>query len=752
MTYYLRDKDGVETEEQTVVADANGDAFFTVKAPFKGRIYAKATDRASNTGEYAASRGIIVENAEFHNEGTHLQITKPAATGMLPGGVEMYRTNVDLLIRVTDKNAGIKSVEWSISPANEPEKNQTGSVSVNESGALNGEGGWTIDGTEGNLVTDLSKTLVVSQESNEITVRVRMRDNAGNVTERQLVFGIDKGIPEVSYSFEGAASDADHTNVFNQSRTMTIVVNEKNFSPSDFVITVKNSEGTAPEISGWSEEKDPNDPNVVKHTATVRFIADGTYSVSLSYADRAGNRATIAQVPGFIIDRTRPVISVSFDNRNVSNGNYYNGPRTATITVMEKNFDVSRVVIEGNAQETGLWSASGDIHTMTVAFTEDGVYNLRISATDRAGNTAETVREEEFIIDTTVPVISLSNIEDANRGEVAPVIVCLDDNFDPDGIRIQIVHDNGAAVNLVSTKTEIQDETRSGLRITYKNFDPMKEVDGFYTIRVSAVDKAGNVSEEIVKSFSVNRFGSTYELKQIENLNGNYSTTAEDLVISEVNVDEIDTDSIEVSVVRNSVPKKLVKGKDYTVEKVEGNGKTWNEYRYVISKEVFDQDGEYSIRILSKDIAGNINQNDERGKDGMISFCIDRIAPEISVISPVEGSSYAQTSVTGSVEIRDNYRMESVRFVLDGMVIPYSQTDDLYTFEIPESDMKQTLIIIATDAAGNEKQIEIKDILVTSNLLIRFVHNPAAIISTVIGVLVLLAIAILLIRRRRNSY
>ena len=249
----------------------------------------------------------------------------------------------------------------------------------------------------------------------------------------------------------------------------------------------------------------------------------------------------------------------------------------------------------------------------------------------------------------------------------------------------------------------------------------------------------------------MNRYGSTYDLNSIENLNGKYSSVTEDLVIYEYNVDEIDTDEVTVELLRNNEHRNLVRGKDYAVETVIEKDREFNKYKYVIRKEVFAQDGEYSIQIVSQDKAGNVNQNTEKGAESRIAFCIDKIEPDIIVIEPVSGGSYAQPSLTATVLIRDNYKLDKVHFILDGVELQANVSGDTFTIEIPESDSKQTLEIYATDAAGNVARTEIKDILVTSSMFIRFIHNTAALVTTIILLLLLLALAVFMVIHRRRS-
>lgn len=749
--YYTKKSDGTLSTIQTAAADTNGDIFITIQAPFKGELFARASDRLDNTGEYVSVKGIIVENPDSHNTETHITLTKPQATGVQSNGTELYNANVELNLRIADHYSGIKTVEWSVTAPYDQTRNQAGTLTVSDNGALNGDGGWTVVSTDGKMVTELTKAIVVSNDSNDITVRIRMRDAAGNVSERQMTFGIDKTVPTVEYSFDNTTPDSDYGNIYNQSRTMTIVVTERNFVPGDFTFSARNTDGSAPAIGRWTEETDPNDPNKTIHTTTVSFFSDGNYSIGLSYSDRAGNRAGIAAVPSFIIDRTRPIINVSFDNNDAKNGNYYNTERTATVTVVERNFDVSRVQLDGSAQKTGIWTANGDQHSITLTFSKDGSYSFTVSASDRAGNTTEAYTSETFIIDTTAPELTLEGFDRANGGEVAPIITCMDDNFDPAGVNINLTRISNKEVHVRYTTSEIEDEERTGMRWTYANIDPEQENDDLYTFRISATDKAGNACETIIKSFSVNRYGSTYDLNSIENLNGKYSSVTEDLVIYEYNVDEIDTDEVTVELLRNNEHRNLVRGKDYAVETVIEKDQEFNKYKYVIRKEVFAQDGEYSIQIVSQDKAGNVNQNTEKGAESRIAFCIDKIEPDIIVIEPVSGGSYAQPSLTATVLIRDNYMLDKVHFILDGVELQANVSGDTFTIEIPESDSKQTLEIYATDAAGNVARTEIKDILVTSSMLIRFIHNTAALVTTIILLLLLLALAVFMVIHRRRS-
>ena len=56
------------------------------------------------------------------------------------------------------------------------------------------------------------------------------------------------------------------------------------------------------------------------------------------------------------------------------------------------------------------WSGSGDVHTATVSFNEDGEYAFTIHGKDLADNEFESYSSGEFIIDTEPPVVEISGV------------------------------------------------------------------------------------------------------------------------------------------------------------------------------------------------------------------------------------------------------------------------------------------------------------------------------------------------------
>lgn len=92
---------------------------------------------------------------------------------------------------------------------------------------------------------------------------------------------------------------------------------------------------------------------------------------------------------------TKPEIRVTYDRNQPERDGLYREPRTATVTVKERNFDPGDVEFfitntEGSLPEISGWSHSGSgeesLHSCKVAFQEDGTYTFRVAVMDLAGN------------------------------------------------------------------------------------------------------------------------------------------------------------------------------------------------------------------------------------------------------------------------------------------------------------------------------------------------------------------------------
>lgn len=757
ITYYTVDKDAGKSTENTVNVNKDGQIEFTIEANFKGQIYAKATDNVDNVADqFVNPNSAIVEDETKHKEETHIIFTKDDTEFTINDGEnkELYANDVPVKFTVIDTYSGIRSIEWSVVAPYDTANNQSGKITVNNDKTFtsDSEEGWTIVDQESNLVTKMEKDIVVKNNSNNIVITVKMIDRAGNSSEDTIEFSIDKTIPTIEVVYDNNEADEEYKDIYKADREATITVTERNFRAEDIVYEIKNSDKVIPTVvltnaDVWTTTVNDEDPDKTVHVAKFKYTADGDYTFDIAYKDNAENAAEAFAQHAFTIDKTMPTVTVTYDNNSVLNGNYYKADRTATITIVEHNFDSSRVNVIGTATDNGTnlsfpttssWTDNGDTHVATINYSFDSKFTFDIEFSDMAGNPIADYTAEEFFVDKTAPTLEISGVEDksANNGTVAPIVTYTDTNFNKDAVTIELIGVNNGKVNYaVSTK-----DIDNGQEYAYADFDKVQEVDDIYTLSATLADKAGNETKKEIM-FSANRFGSVYTFDTyLKNIEGKYTNAEQDVVFTETNVDTLDHESILLKLFKDGTPTDLKEGQDYTVTHTGGDGK-WSQYEYVVSKELFANDGKYRMTVYSKDRAGNVNENIEESKKAEISFGIDKTKPVIVPIDFESGKQYPVEVKTVKAEIKDNLVLENVKIYLGEEKaeneIKYTVDGETYTFDIPQSNEKQTVIFVATDAASNEYKLSVEDFLVSTNIFVRWYNNTSLFIGSIIGVVVL---------------
>lgn len=740
--YYTVDTNGTKSSEQIVQADAEGKVTFVVQAGFKGQIYACAYDMLNNHEErYVTPSSLIIETAEQHAREKHIDFNKAAAASKDAKGNELYEKDVTVDVTVTDTFSGIRSVEWTVESPYDKENNQSGNVEISNQGAFSSGNadGWSQTKKDKNLVTELKKSFTVKNNSNEIKMHIKMTDRAGNTSEDELIFSIDKTKPEIKIAFDNETPDAENTTMFKENRVATITVTERNFEAADFKADITNTDGVIPELSAWQTTENTENPDQSVSTATITFAEDGDYTLSVSGKDKAANQAETVKADDFTIDKTRPVITVTYDNNNAVNGNYYAAARTATIQIEEHNFSENRVRITGTATDNGAgisfpqsggFTGNGDVHTATITCGTDGLYNFNVEYTDMAGNIAETYTGEEYYVDLTEPEIEIVGVEDysANNGDVIPQIVMSDTNFDTNGVNIELVGANQGSVAPEGSYTN----QGNGETFTFQNFPKEQSYDDIYTINATLTDMAGNESNATV-TFSVNRFGSVYVFDQtLKDIEGTYIQNEIDVKLKEVNVDSLEHDKIKVVVDTNGTPRTLEEGIDYQVQESGGNGQ-WYQYDYTINKSLFAGDGRYIVTLYSEDIAGNVNENIDESKEAEISFGVDKTAPVVIPIDVESNAQYPVDTKAANVTVNDNLVLDSVEIYIGDKKCDYTVDGENYQFNIPNNTKKQDVTIMAVDAAGNKTNYVLNGILVTTNTFIRWYNNKPLFAGSIAG-------------------
>ncbi|MBO4346396.1 MAG: hypothetical protein J5840_02010 [Lachnospiraceae bacterium] len=748
--YYWEDINGDRSEEKTEEIENHPDTA-SVKtskdSSFKGFLFASADDMVGNSPEnYATSGGMIIELPDKHNSDNHIEIGVPAGNAKDQKGNPLYNKATSFSVKVTDSFSGIKSVEWKVTAPNDKSANTSGSLNINE-GSLS-DNSWSKNGTDRNIVTSVSKQITVDGNSDDFVLYVRMVDNAGNSSEKSVAFSIDKVKPSVTVTYGNQTGDPDFKNYYAEDRTATIVVKERNFNQDSANSIIANSLGSKGTLSAWKEKRDAENPDNSTYTATVTFDKDDRYNLTYQCSDKAGNTSDAVTTPEFVIDKTVPELSITFNNGNGKNG-YYANPRTATISVKEVNFDASRVFISGiNGQAYTLsnWTRKENTYSTLMTFGKDGKFAFDISVKDKAGNEGKSIRESEFTIDLNKPEIIIEGVKDksANNGTVAPKITFKDTNIDKDTISVELIGANNGRVDLTNKYTVSED----GLIYTFKNIENIKENDDLYTLRASVKDLAGNTTTEEVK-FSINRFGSIYILgENLKKINDKYVQSVKGIEITEINVNKLKKGSVVITLTVNGVPKTLVEGTDYNVEAEESEG-DWKQYIYKFEDNLFAKDGSYILAVVSEDEAGNTNNNSNETKEAEVKFGVDATAPIIAAVNFESNQYYDSNGMDFSVSVKDNMILDSVTVYVNGEKVACNQDEEIFTFRVEESNKRQEIKITATDLAGNEAIESYEGILIAGNILVRFLHNKLAIlISSISTSVLLIGVGIFFIARK----
>lgn len=750
------DKSGVQcvtvmNESGSVITDVNGrrleriaptsaDLFKATIPSYKGRLQVKVYDNVENEKTISTEK-IITESVAIHNNENHISISLPQTDNRDINGNNLYNSDVPVSVTVTDTYSGISRVSYEVTSPYDIGANQNAYDAS----------GWS-ETRDNNIVTTKSGVINVSNNSNDINVKVTVVDNAGNVTSQDVKFSIDKNAPVFSVAYDNYTDNG----FYNSARTAILTVKERNFDANNIVTAITNTDGVVPTISGWSGEFNFLNPDDSSYTAFITYSADGDYNTTVFGSDKAGNGGNVIANEAFTVDTVNPQVSVSFDNNNSLNDKYYAADRTATITIVEHNFDAGRVSVNGRAFYDGApsafpgvsgWSDEGDVHRAVVAFSAEGDYEFDVDVMDLAGNNSGTYKESSFTIDKTNPTITITGVQDksSNSKDVAPIVTINDVNYDANGVNIELVGSKNGTSSLGGGFSN----TNNGQVYTYGNFPAEKEIDDIYTLRARATDKSGNQFESFI-TFSVNRFGSIYQFDETLNqINGKYVNEPVDVVFSETNVDTLVQGKNKLNLSVNGQPKTLNAGTDYTVAESGGEG-SWKVYTYTLPKELFKTDGVYIVSSYSEDNAGNINENTANDKNAIIQFAVDKTAPQVVFENLKDDESYNDQEYEARMSAIDNILLSDVEITVDGDKVETTQEGDEYVFTVPEKASKQDIKATVRDAAGNVTTETAEGVVITTNAFVRLINNTWAMVGIIAGLVVVGGVTTLLVLRKKK--
>ena len=791
----------VQTQKESKKNVNSGDYTFKVPANFKGSVFAYAEDRAGNYYELDTTNNkddarpvtpdkVIVENENLHKQLSNIDINLPSSNH-IEGSNNLYNNDFNVTLNVSDSYSGIKSIEYSVTSDFDTDNNWNGSVSYNNSKVatttLNGNGyasDWKIVANDSNIVTQASSTITVKNNSNNIKISVKLTDRAGNVSTKEQTLSIDKTNPAIKIEYDNNNHTSHNdTEFFKANRTATITVTERNFNPEDIDYKITNTDNVIPQISDWTKHAVAagENPDGDTYTATIVYAADGDYTFDIAYTDMAGNKADTVAQHKFTIDKTIPVISVSFDNNSAKNNNYFKADRTATITVNEHNFNAADVKVNisatgadnstsATAPSVSSWTNNGNVHTATISFAKDGKYAFDVNYTDLADNAAKENVVTTFYVDKTAPTVKISNVvnESANSGNVAPVISLSDNNYSGDYVL------SLTRVDINAKKTDVTNDFAStvaptnniGAVVTYANFASEEVNDGIYVLNATLTDKAGNSSADTI-TFSVNRFGSTYMGGDEETnalLDNGYTNAEKDIVISEINVDKLTKSNISLSLDSSSL-KTLKQNVDYTIQEDTKTGQ-WHRYNYTVKSSNFENEGNYTLELSSTDAAKNTSTNRIRPVEKRklaVQFVVDKTSPVVNIAGIENNALYEENSKDVTIVCEDSYiNPSSLVINLDNKTLKegkdYTVEKDVASITAKikvnaTSDISsQNIKVSVKDMAQNSGDGSVENFTLSATVLMRFFANPVlVIISAVILAGIIVMVVLIVAKKRKNN-
>lgn len=796
--YKAVDFNGKTILNESKSVNSNNSISFDVEPNFKGYIYAYAVDIVYNGSEDAKYSGkvavkaeshpdgLVVENGEMHAESSGITATLPNSSYSANGN-SLYSGDITIPVTVTDSYSGIKQIEYSVKSNYDTQNNQSQTVDIANSVSGSSVGGWSFDEKDNNLVTQMSRNITVKNNSNDIVLTVKLTDRAGNETKIEKKFSIDKTKPVIDVKYD----NNEHTtyggnDYYKADRTATVTVTERNFDESLVEAAIMRNGGRYTTIGGWTHNNNTADPDKSTHVAKIVYNTDGDFTFDIAVKDKAMNSADKFTQQKFTVDKTAPVIDVSFDNNSAKNGNYYKADRTATIKITEHNFNSGSqyvnipVTAEGTTAPSVVgWSGSGDDHNATVSFNKDGKYSFTVDYTDLAGNKAVQKKVDSFYIDKTAPEVEITGVADhqAYNGTVAPVVTYRDDNFTDDhDFRFTKIDINGK-----SDDTSKFDYDTGGNGVTefiykYRDFAEVLENDGIYNFTVELSDKAGSSTSKSV-TFSVNRFGSTFkasdESKKL--INNGYTNAEQDIVIEEINVTPLTKHSVTLAKSGGNSTE-LVENTDYTFTS-SNNGNEWCKSVYTVNKKNFSDEAAYTVTIMSVDKAKNTNNNrmadsslsteQKNKRECAISFVVDKTSPLVSITGIKDNELYKEASKKVKIVCEDDNLDKSKLFVtLDNKKLAegedYTIVDDkdgsiagMLTAEIvlkaETGGIKENLKVTIGDLAGNTGEKSVDNFILSANIFQRFFANPVLVICTFAGLALVIAAVIFFVAKKRKK-
>ncbi|EJV7524081.1 non-fimbrial adhesin SiiE [Salmonella enterica subsp. enterica serovar Adelaide] len=538
---------------------------------------------------------------------------------------------------------------------------------------LDGGANWNVirKNADGQWIFDSPNTLV----DGTYTLRVEATDEAGNIANKDLVFNIDTNIQAPTIALDAGQDTGANTadNITNISRP-TFTIGNVDPDVIKVVVTIDGHDYNATKVgAGWQ-------------FTPGNAIPDGSYNITVTVEDKAGNTATSKPLP-VVIDTTAEIESVTLvtdsGDSDVDNITKVDKPQFSIVTA--DDITHVRVKIDNAANWIELTKGGDGRWIFNVGSAlPDGQHTLLVDVTDIAGNVAQETLQ--FTIDTTLrePTIVLDPTHDTgddtndNLTRInKPVFII--GNVDNDVSHI-VVHIDGRDYTIENT----------GGNLTFTPDQPLS--DGQHTISVTVTDIAGNTKTSAELRIEIDT------QVQIDSV----TLTTDSGVNDHDNVTNATRPSFEIAT-----------PDDVTSVLVSFDGVNWTP----ISKNAAGQweftagsalpDGHYTLHVQATDRAGNT-------ANSTLGFTVDTQIDGLSVVMLDDAGKDSTDGITNITsprfEISAREPLQSVTVILNGKSSTLTQGAGnkwLFTPDTPLVDGTYKIEIVAEDIAGNKISKEV---------------------------------------------
>lgn len=460
------------------------------------------------------------------------------------------------------------------------------------------------------------------------TLSVEVTNNCGTTNMAQRRVYIDKVKPVVTLS---GVQNGYH---YNASQIFTTDIKDVSYKKTKTVYRITRTlDGKEYPVSAAVFRS-----GKYEDSCNRKMIKEGQYKIYAVTTDSAGNKST-SNTLRFVIDKTAPKLSIN----GVTNGTMSGSAVKLEFGCEESFYATNHVSVKVEreldgktiSEELSGFPKNGKKSSMSHVFSEDGTYEIQISATDKAGNTA-TPQTIVFSVDQTKPEIRITGTDNYEQWkEPATVQFTVEESYyarnsvqikgtrtDIDGNVTEVGLPDFASVGKVSSLTQLFDQ------------------DGIYEFEVISKDEAGNRQSKRI-CFTIDQ--TNPEIHNVGQYDGGYYRQFK-------LADSLENIFKDLTVVSYRI---LLNGIEYDgVTPVEEEGK------YTLDVEVTDELGHLTNQI--------------------VEFIIDHTAPKVIFSGAKDGETVHESgmitmTMTNAEDEIIDVRMNGIHYGSDVRCLPYTE-------------------------------------------------------------------------------